>query len=328
MFYKLILFLKLSFGIKPPMKAYKALVKTLAVRNWHWLYEFSLKKMDPALDLSHADRASKKTFIFQGRGNGTLKPYRSLSNDTNKIFEKIFLNHTEDLKANIDFYLNSRQYLNDTNIQIPKCQKIIKGEQFTVVLYDYLDLKPLPIGQQYQILKDKTLMLYKTSNERTYSDSITYDKFLFGKIRLEEENHFSSAELAEIELLIRRAPVCFQHLDLGENNVFGNDVIIDWDNSGYFPLGMDFGKLLLNYFIYQKDSFYNTYKNEIAYFYQHLHHQISFKTFSKLTLYFAIVFYYGTAEGHDHTRKFKPLIENLKDLLNGRQKNIDISVTV
>jgi len=313
---KLIIFIKLSIGKKIPKQEFKSLVKTLAKRDWHLLYEYCLKKLDPALDFSYANDSNQKRFVFQGRGFGTLKPYRILKKSNQQTFEKIFFNGTDDLKANLYFYEMRHHLLKETKIRIPEYKMIIKGEVFTVFLYEYLELKPLPEGLVYNDIMNKTLELYKISPNQDHAEPITYNKYIFGRNRLIENNELTPLELAHLDQLIERAPVCFQHLDLSENNVFQDDIVIDWDSSGFYPLGMDFGRLMLCDFIFHKDDFIHSYEKKLTDYFQHLHHDISYHDFQLLCMYFFIVFYYGHSSGTAHTQKIMPFIQEFKTLIN------------
>lgn len=312
---KIISFLKLSLGKKIPMMEFQSLVRTIAIRKLHLPYEYLLKKMDNQLDFSYSNILHKKTFVFKGKGNGTLKPYRELTEGKQKFFEKIFLNNSADLKANIQFYTNYKVLLQKTSIIVPECLCIRKGKHFTMFIYEHMNLLKIPPGQEYEVLREKTLELYRYSIDRNYADMITFDFLLFGKDRLIKSKALSPKEFKRIKRLIGRSPICYQHLDLSENNVFLEDKVIDWDNSGFFPLGLDFGRLLLSYFIFHENDFYDSYEVKIFDYYQNLHHEISYNDFRLLTIYYFLIFYYGNAHCPEYQQIIQPFLKDFKKSL-------------
>jgi len=314
-------FFQLFLRSKITVLEFRILIRTIAIRKIHPLYELCLKKMDPLLDFSYTKRVNNQTYIYRGKGSGSIKPHRILTRGRKKIFEKIFLNDSQDLKANELFYKSKSELLNKRNIIAPKCFDIIKGKIFTVFLYEYMNLKPIPSGREYETLREKSLELYRDSNDRDFSDPLTFEFFEFGINRLSSNKVFSPLEQTQINQLIKLSPVYFQHLDLSENNVYQDNIIIDWDGSGYFPLGMDFGRLLLSYFIFHEDVFYQSYEEKINDYYQHLHHDIAYEDFKNLTMYFFIVYFYANTTCSESIKLIQPFVKDFKNQLKAIRIN-------
>jgi len=213
-------FTKVALGSDVSTQELKTLIRALSIRDLHKPYEYILGRVDPSLDLSYARGAVNKKFIFEGRGHNTLKPYRIMDQQSGKAFEKIFFNDTEDLQANRYFYQNLKSLLGDAKIKVPACLKTIKGKKFTILLFEFLELKSIPKGQEYEVLSAKTLDLYYNAPKRGKAENICFDKYLFGKNRLMDKKILSLYDIAKVEQIMQQAPVYFQHLDLMKTMFF------------------------------------------------------------------------------------------------------------
>ena len=309
-------FLKIIMNYDVTDKKLRRLFRSFGTQKNHQLFEYCLEKMDYSLDLSYCKMHDNKKFIFEGRGHSTIKPYRILGTNKNKCFEKIFYSDSQDAKANLYFYQNTKKLLKNKDITIPACKDIKKGKKFTAFIYEYLDLKPLKSGTEYQHLKSATISLCQGVESKVIADAISYEKVVDGKSRIKKMKIFSPAEMKTINKTIKLLPVYFQHLDLKEQNVFQNKVIVDWDNAGWHPMGMDFGRLLLSFFIFHENIFYENYMEEIIDYHSSLHVEVPFETFRRAVIYYFIVFYYGHFIDQGQTKQFMNLIESYKSTLS------------
>ncbi|WP_205623517.1 phosphotransferase [Anditalea andensis] len=292
------------------------LLRTISIQKQHPLFEFCLSRADYTLDLSYCKSHPSKEFIYAGRGHHTIKPYRILGERKKRLFEKIFYTDSQDARANIAFYENHKEWLKNTDITIPRCKDIIIGEKFTAFLFEYLDLQPLYSGREYQSLKKATFSLCKGTERRKVADHTSYEKIVDGQARIKKLKIFSRQEMAIIKEYRKTMPVYFQHLDLKEENVFNGNVVVDWDNAGWHPMGMDFGRLLLSFYIFHKEQFYDKYLEEIYSFYDYIEDDIPFKPFHHTVLYYFIVFFYGHFCENNETKKFMNLIDTYKKKLS------------
>jgi len=86
---------------------------------------------------------------------------------------------------------------------------------------------------------------------------------------------------------------------------------------------MDFGRLLLSYFLFCENDFYNRYEKELSQYYVQLIDNISYDHFRILAIYFFIVFYYGQYSEQAHYDKINPFIYDFRSLLNSYQDEQD-----
>jgi len=307
--------IRLFLGFSITVREFKDLIKPIALRNWHYLFEKTIIKYDPSLNLIYSKLYEKKEFINEGRGAGILKPNRILSSSTGKVFEKIFFNDSPGLSRNLMFNESVSDRVSEKNIRYPEIREIIKGEKLTVILFEYLDLVRIPMGEEYDVLKATTFKMSLPQHETLVKDEIHYDRFNIGKQRLIETAAFSDKELLKLGSIVRSTPVCFQHFDLKEDNVFMGNIIIDWDNSGNYHLGADFGVLLLSLFVFHEDEFFRLYEDEIREYYEEVHVDISFEFFYITVLYHFLNLYYGYSSDKAHFEKILPVIKDCKSTL-------------
>jgi len=312
---KISTFLKLLIGLSISDREFKDLIRPIAARNSHYLFELILKKYDPSLNLNYSKLYPKKDFINEGRGAGILKPNRILSRSSAKVFEKVFFNHSPGLSRNLMFSEMAQDKFMKDQIIYPAIEEIIKGEKFTIILFEFLDLKRIPSGTEYEKLKATTYNMLRCQQDALTSDEIHYDRFIIGKKRLIETAVFSNDEILKLEAIVKSAPVYFQHFDLKEDNVFLGNVIIDWDNSGNYHLGADFGVLLLSFFVFNEPEFFKLYKEEIREYYQQVNADISYDTFYLTVLYYFLNLFHGYSAGEAHFHKILPVIQDCKSKL-------------
>jgi len=312
---KLLAFIKLLNGFSITVREFKDLIRTVAARNWHSLFEFILRKYDRSINLDYTKSYPEKKFLDEGRGAGILKPNRVLSSSADRIFEKIFFNDSPGLSRNLMFNEISTDRLTKNHIKYPEIKEIIKGDKLTIVLFEYLDLIRIPQGEEYKVLKATTFNMLDFLEEDLIGDDIHYDRFLIGKERLINSAVFSSDELLKLNAIVKSSPVYFQHFDLKEDNVFMDNVIIDWDNSGNYHLGADFGVLLLSYYVFKEHDFFKLYKDEISDYYKQVRNHISFDIFYLTVLFHFLNLYHGYSAGEAHYRKIQPVIDECKSKL-------------
>ncbi|HSJ67149.1 MAG TPA: phosphotransferase [Anditalea sp.] len=309
---KVLSLIKLLFGLTISVREFKDLIVPIAARKYQLLFEIILKKYDPSLNLNYTKLFKIKKFINEGRGAGILKPNRKLSSPTSDIFEKIFYNDSPGLNPNIRFNKNISPHLINLNIRTPKIIEIVCGEKLTVFLFEFLKLNRIPAGEEYRTLKETTINMFYPPDSALKSDKIQYDRFIIGNERLIKAEYFSELELFKLNAVVKSTPVYFQHFDLKEDNVFMGNIIIDWDNSGNYHLGADFGVLLLSYFVFNERDFFNCYKDEIRDYFNRVDLNIPFDIFYLSVLFHFLNLYHGYSSEEEHLQKIHPVIRDCK----------------
>jgi len=280
----------------------------------HIAFEYLLKKYDPSLDLSYSSDFSGKTFIPEGRGWGTLKPYRILENKNKnkKFFEKIFFSTSKNLASAVYFDDHYEELAENKSIKSPRIVKMIQGEILTILHYEYWDLDKLPPDTAYPVLKAKTLELCQGLSQH-YPAKFEYP---IGKKIYNPKPDLFVEEFGTIRSIARSFPVYFQHLDLGEENVYKNDVVIDWDNSGYYNLGVDFGRLLLAHYILKPDKFLSTYKEELKDYHRKSNSVVPYEDFKPVVMYYFLVLFHGHHDTEHSVKKIESVIRDFKEMVS------------
>ena len=302
---------KIFAGIELRGGELKSVIGLAASRNKQRIFEYLLKKFDPALDLSYCQDFPNKSFLNEGRGLGTLKPYRMLENGDTKVFEKIFFNYSKNLASAVYFDRHQEKLLADKAIKAPRLRDTIKGKNLTILLYEFWNLEKLPEDSAYPVLKSKTMELCRdltsVREKPGYINPATGKKKIYNPKR-----DLFVQEFVKIERIAQTFPVYFQHLDLGEENVFANDVIIDWDNSGYYNLGVDFGRLLLSHYILNQDVFLATYKAEVSDYHLKSNSGVPFDEFYPVVLFYFLILFHGHHATEDSVDQIGRVIEDFK----------------
>ncbi|KEO71749.1 hypothetical protein [Anditalea andensis] len=308
------IFIKLLLGKDLRGREFKQLIDLIAPLKNQKVFELLVRKFDPSLKWTYVDTMTSKRFLDQGKGLGTLKPYRVLKDNKTKVFEKIFFNTSHNLKAALFFDKNKGLLLNNLNIRSPRLISTYSGENLTVLLYEYWDLYKLPIESAYEVLKAKTLELSQGihADEAFLQLNPSINSSIGTKIYNPRPDLFIE-EFKTIEKLAQSFPVYFQHLDLGEENVYLNNVIIDWDNSGFYNLGVDFGRLLLSNYILNSESFVEKYKVEIADYHEKLKLDIHFDSFYLVVLFYFLSLFYGHHKTEHAVGQINEVVEEFKN---------------
>lgn len=312
----------LLFEFKVSVFDFKMLTWYIEDLNNHKIFEFFIKIYDVNLDLSYCDQAIKKSHLKEGRSSDTIKPYRVLTFDHMTIFEKIYFNYSSYIQPVLYLNKNKKSIFTNKLIIVPEIYKVIIGDKFTIVLFEYVKLESLPKGREYEILKQYTIELCKGLPTTAPAHKIRSEKLDIGKQKMLDENILNVDEIHKIQILVESCPIYFQHLDLSANNVFLNNIIVDWDNSGNYPLGIDFGRLLLSFLIYNSDDFVSSYKGEIYNYYINNNYRVNYTHFHMVVVYHFIIFYYGHFPDLEHLQIVLLVVKDFKHDINNYELNM------
>jgi len=288
---------------------------TISKRNNHLLFEWMLRRYDPSLDLTYCRSATGKAFINKGSGSGTIKPYRSFNKGNVRYFEKIFFGDAPELKSISDFYGRRSELACPHQIQCPSLLGIIKGNKLTVVLYEYRMLETIADGREYEALKTGALAIAQNLPIIQTAAPIRLNLILDGEKYLLTNGIFTPEEIHKIKEITGGLPVYFQHLDLSTKNVFADNMIMDWDHSGHYPLGPDMGMLLFHYFYFYQKDFLSSYKEEIKSYHRKYGQEIDLISFTTVVLYYCTVYYKGYFRDYEDAHIFPEVVRQCKALL-------------
>jgi hypothetical protein len=236
----------------------------------HYLYQKAIKSYDDKINFSNYKEAC---FIGQGSGKNTLNTYRKLITDENVVlFEKIYKNDSACGKR-MQFFYNNINEDNQVKAKLllakkaaPSLIKKIVGHYVTIYYYEYFEstslLNPIEYLEssfyliQQLAMSDKKIISYESVKYYRENHEINYIQKNLKSLackRLGDEANTSK----KIELLLKfflnidkTTRLVFSHGDLHRNNMSNTGIIFDWDSSGFYPEGHDYGKVLSYYFHY------------------------------------------------------------------------------
>jgi len=229
--------------------------RDLALIRSHILYEHCLRRVDSNLSVPTLGR---KDFLSKhGWGVGSLNSYRRvfLSAYKTEAFEKIYRNSSEDLYRLLWFH---REILvkSPGTIKTPRIVKLVRGAKMSLVYFEFLaearsinDDELLAAALQFRE-RTKALFLgrydsvvFEFRREPTYRDGVTKLQSI-----LEKTGNDPDLPLKiEKRLMQPDVPRRVTHGDISWGNVLRNGFILDFDKSGYFPAGYEFGWVLGKY---------------------------------------------------------------------------------
>lgn len=251
------IFIQLLFNKKVRKKEYRMSLYSLAKRTKsNNIYQKMLVKYDKDINLSDIKKAE---FISSGNGCGTLQICRKISfNNSNKTyFEKIYFNDSQEFKTMMYFYNNIYTYCKKLNFTPPKLEFVRLGNKLNITYYEFIHLKKIELNKrlnlslkyysQYSSLSFK----HKFTSQNNYLLFTKQTRYLILKKQLIKylskiyPQKKVNILLLEIEKQIINIQHIFQHGDFHFGNIFYN-CIIDWDTSGFYPIGYDLGFIFAN----------------------------------------------------------------------------------
>lgn len=226
----------------------KKLTSNIGLADNHTRYNTILRKYVPSWNWN----VSYATFVGFGIGEYSFNTFRRVLYEGRWFFEKIYFNNTYDL-AKIEWFYEHVFPLLIDQINLTKLHRIIKGQIFTIVYFDYTELTSLPESDA----NDRALYFSRTLHRASISFPITElctnsPAFLkdyrshFGYKRnivvaAEEMERLTNGSLSpkSIEEIVDVQPVILTHGDIQKANIYADNYLIDWDSFGFFPIGFE-----------------------------------------------------------------------------------------
>lgn len=218
----------------------------------HKIYEFLIKKYDKKINFIKNKQSS---FIQGGIGGGIIHIYRKIElRNNNVFFEKTYSVKSREYKRNKYFYTHVYNKLQKLETKIvPPLKLIIKGEKLSIFYQEFVQLKTINSSEQFD-LSIKYYNIYSSLNIiKKFTDIEYYHDFT------KEPLYFSTKDIVmrqfketsmydevciffnRVEEQIKHTGMLFQHGDLHIENIYKNNYLIDWDKSGFYPMGYDLG---------------------------------------------------------------------------------------
>lgn len=240
-------FCKSLSGKKRKIKKYelKRITKDIAAFQDHIFYDSLLKNMVPSWNIEY------QTALFFGKGMGesSLDSYRKIRINNIDYYEKVYFSKSPDLKTVIWFSENIARLLSH-KIITANPSLIFKGDELTILYFPFLKLEELEESEKEQRLIGFSKDLYEISlnNEIKGDESWIPESFLDVKEYFLYRRNFKIAKrklkalnlsIKKIEKAVFNSKRVLTHGDLNEGNGFKNNILIDWDAFGFYPIGLE-----------------------------------------------------------------------------------------
>lgn len=227
-------------------KNLKYVTTSFASKNFHYGYEYIIKKYDPEISFKITTNASKKVFVGKGFGKNSLNSYRKIYSGNIKYFEKIYFTNSPDLNNAIES-ANKLKGKN-TRIKSPELFHIQKGKKISILYYEYLKFKINQTEETFMkaVYNTQHDLIKIEKNEAKNFDIVEKIKnvqYLKQGIHLIKQSKILQPEIlvSFVKLLKKKSEMLrsYQHMDLCNRNVGLNNIILDWDTSGEYIFGID-----------------------------------------------------------------------------------------
>lgn len=240
-----------------------ALVKLYCLFDLNSEYGSLITQYDSNLNVEQVGEKFKR-FITSGNGKGVLNSYRVLESGHEEVFEKIYFNDSDDLVRVEWFYQFVAPLLNESIVKFPMLKQIKRGSRLTRVLSECLPLRKSELGCRDSIL-DLVLYFQLIIVEvpqkyipvvKDFRRSHIYREASEAIMRNYCFRHpLALIKLKFIEARIHRLPSRLTHGDLHLGNFSSPNIVIDWDEAGFYPIGFDLALTMSRYFHF--DDFYD-----------------------------------------------------------------------
>lgn len=230
----------------------------LSVADDHKYYNELLKLYIPNWDMQNYNYQ----FIGEGQGGGALSAFRKVYFKKSIYFEKVFFTQSKDLEVIKWLDKHVRKQIKD-KIKIPKIHKTFSGELLTIVYMDFLNLEPFGKQEVEKELIGLTKTLYLFNIDAFLSeegqkipkhllDYTTNYLFQMNVNLVKRELEQKNIDYKALTSLVQNSKKVITHGDVIPRNVAKDNIIIDWDSFGFYPIGMD--QAYLYQFLYLKEN--------------------------------------------------------------------------
>ena len=189
-------------------------------------------------------------FIGHGGALSTTQTHAIVNHKNNNYFEKIFDLQSRDyqfLKRHYHFY---QELLADKGVNIPALINVYEAENIAVCHFEFIT-KLEPLESKWTVEGLKALAIFKSipyaklEYGKDYTELILFHKALISILQAILNDKDTLLKFIEIKKFIEKQNMVFTHGDFYVLNVF-RDQIIDWDDMGFYPYGIDMAFLLHN----------------------------------------------------------------------------------
>lgn len=293
----------------------KRIIQAVVYADNQRLYNAILKFWVP----TWKERIRRAEFDKLGHGKDNLNAFRKAKTGTAILFEKVFYSHSLSLRK-LFWFENHFRELIDRRIKVPKITRYYKGELLTIVYFEYVNSDKLPDAESRKKIKNIAKLLYATSFEnRINRETLPHKLFDFSnyphyilkgeKAKTELKQHHVLPD--EIEKRINTGRKVLTHGDLKPGHVLKNNIVVDWDEFGLYPAGLE------QAYIYFADDirgfrFKKGPLNWLSLNFKKMVSQEEWSLFELSFLYFLFIFAYDYLQKDDFHRLRRELIDEIK----------------
>lgn len=294
----------------------------------HVYYENLLRKFIPNWKLT----PKNQEFISEGLWSG-FNSFRKLQIENSFFFEKLFA--TSDLTLEKLLWFQEHIFpLIQNKISTPKIKQFFIGNPLSLAYFEWINARSIAEKEGEKPAIEISKILYHVSLKPEFQSLLIPDELknyhrhnrfkrwiLGAKTTLEKHN--ISAD--EIEEKINSGRFVITHGDLKDLNLFENQSLIDWDEAGIYPAGMEPA------FIYARNILhYDLVKTSpTEWLTQHFKNLIPEEEWQHFTLsyaYFLFVFSFEKLQEERYEEIKKVLINFLTENLSLNRSNLSNNI--
>lgn len=189
-------------------------------------------------------------FIGQGAGKFTFNSYRILNREGNLSFEKVYYSDAKKTKSVKWFYQNYFDFIKGV-YNAPALLSFHDGELVSVFNYEFFELTQESFDEKLMVEISKKLNNLSETHEKSLDEKVpdylkdfekhnAYDGYI--GIAKEKLNK-NSLSIEWFENSVSNGKHVFSHGDLHTENIYKDNVLIDWDFFGYYPVGLELAQM-------------------------------------------------------------------------------------
>lgn len=208
----------------------------------HEYYNSLIKTFIPQWNI----KAIESKFIARGRGESSLNLFRKITVKDQVLFEKIYLTDHHDYKVNLIIHNYCKDILRKNGVIIPEIKMKYEGPILSAIYFEFIDANTIENQAKMNstlINISKNIQECTTDIEMTLSqdqnDILSTSNNNAYLRRYAKEKKMQSADIEVLKRKILNSKRSFSHGDLHRRNLLKQNIVIDWDEAGFYPIGFE-----------------------------------------------------------------------------------------
>lgn len=291
---------------------YKRLVDLMAAAHNHKLYQDFLSNIYPNLP-------QVKEAIFISK-SGKSSRNRKIKIGGKTYFEKNYLKKDHELETIVWVDQHLTDFLN-RKFTIPKIIRQFDGEFSQLLYLEYLPLNPIPAQNSDAYLIQTGLELYqlslaekaKLSEIDWPSTLLDFEKLFYLENILAAKNDLlqQGFEVNNLWKKVNQSQKILAHGDLHAENVYQNKHLIDLDNFGYYPIGLDAAFIYMFYF--EERDLKIPFSQWIKDKYSEKIHPENWKEFERNVIFYCFLYFHMRKDKEEFPEFYLGLVKELRE---------------